>query len=374
MFAATGRGSEVRSTILTERDIAGTMCACSYYAGMWWRSITQLCICAALVCVTACSRREPPGAPAQSTAKPVPAAAAREGHTQATPFNASVVDKLLDEFISLAAPTSGVVRFDSELAQSWSFAELFSVATSCPDPLVAFQYGMAAVERAADSNAAALARLYTARYAMQLWDVATARALLGHIPADQSSYWAEQYYIQRLSMEAALAEAVGDFATAGACKERKARLVLQYDTPGVATPNPQPGIYGRYAGFLIAAARDYIVAGHYKRARGLLKEVLSADRADPGYDNISLHQRAAETDLARFDDLIRAGARARAEALRDFERLRALYNQYGSSWLAELHRYRAQKGGALQAWEVYALKNKMQFARTQEAQNVSRNQ
>lgn len=143
-------------------------------------------------------------------------------------------------------------------------------------------------------------------------------------------------------------------------------MKLQY-TPGVPAPHPQVGQFSRYAGFLPTAARDYILAGEYERARALYAEVLSARPGDAGYDNVVIHQRAAEEDMRQFDELVRLRAVRSARAQRSFELLRGLYDQYGAAWLAELQRACRASGRELQAWEMRALENKMKLARTANA-------
>ncbi|MCX7847873.1 MAG: hypothetical protein N2595_07585 [bacterium] len=258
-------------------------------------------------------------------------------------FDMRLFDELLGRFVHAVSARVSEVCFDPVKAQECSYAELVTIVTSCPDPLIAYQYGMAALEGVPDEDSAARMRLWTARHALRLWDVNAATTLLAQIPCDQSSYASEQNYLQRLDMEIVVAEALCDFATAAQRKEAKARLKLQYNTPGVQTPNPQAGRFSRFAGFLLSAARDYILAGEYERARALYNEVLSADPTDPGYGNVAIHQRAAEEDVRFFDELVRLRGAKIARAQRSFATLRGLYEQHGAAWLAELERAARQR-------------------------------
>lgn len=316
-----------------------------------------------IIAIASCSRSETNKAQAPSRTNDTARAHHDEDGRTGAQFDVRLFDELLGRFVDSISDSGSQPRFDPVKAQESSFAELVTIVTSCPDPLVAYQYGVAALARAPDAENAARIRLWTARHALRLWDLDAAEALVAEIPADASSSKSENYYVQRLDMEIAVAEARGDFASAARRKEAKARLKLQY-VPWAETPHPQMGKFSRYAGFLLAAARDYILAGEYEKARALYDEVLSADPNDPGYDNVVMHQRVAEQDLQRLDELVQLRATRVARARESFDILHRLYEQHGAAWLAELQRACRASGRELQAWELYALENKMKLART----------
>lgn len=177
----------------------------------WRWGVTIACGCLAAMVIASCSRSETHTAvaPVRTTDS---SRVRHDEDMRPPPFDVRLFDHILDQFVDAIESGDSEARFDRVNAQESSFTELVTIVTSCADPLVAYEYGVAALARAPDAENAARIRLWTARHALRLWDVDAAEALVAEIPCDQSTYQSENHYVQRLDIEIAVSEARCDLA------------------------------------------------------------------------------------------------------------------------------------------------------------------